>query len=216
MRLSWLGFVAFLFSLVHAPARAELYVAGEAGIGFPGDFSNVKGIGTISGAPFGNLSLTNVVTYGGKVGYYFERAKWFGVETELFVSNPHVKPNQVSSPGANAAAAALSNGGYLLALTPAFNVMVRRPGEFLQPYAGLGIAVVNTRLSTGAGSSGDTAPSVNVLIGLKAFLTHHLAAFVEFKYIHATLVFDDVGAPGAGVKGVYQLPAFVGGLAWHF
>src|SRR5690242_5894759 len=80
--------------LTSTTARSEFYVAGQAGISLPGSFTNVEGLGSaFGGAGFKStdLDLANSVLLGAKVGYFFPRLNWLGIEGEYFHTNPHIK-----------------------------------------------------------------------------------------------------------------------------
>lgn len=218
MRSLVLGIMAVLLLVSVAPAQAEMYVAGYGGVQFPTGFDDVSGTGSINNAGFGNLALATTGVYGGKIGYFFPKWDSFGIEAEVFVANPNLKHQTFQAAGQNTpTGAALTNGAHLQLITPALNFIVRRPGERIQPYGGLGIAVVNATLSPpNVASSSDTEPALNLLIGLKGFVTDHVALFGEFKYNYAVVSFNNVGATNAGVDGHLSLPMFVGGLSWHF
>ncbi len=62
----------------------------------------------------------------------------------------------------------------------------------------------------------DSSPGLNLLAGAKFFLTERVAVFCEGRYTYASFQFEDAGLVGAGVKGVYQAPGVVAGMAWHF
>ena len=212
------GIVAVLMLLSVVPAQAEMYVAGYGGAQFPADYGDVSGTGSINNAGFGNMALATTGVYGGKVGYFFPKWDSFGVEAEVFVAHPHLKRQTFESAGQNTpTGAALTNGAHIQLITPALNFIVRRPGERIQPYGGLGIAVVNATLSPpNASSSSDTQPALNLLIGLKGFVTDHVALFADFKYNYSIVSFNNVGVTNAGVDGRFSLPMFVGGVSWHF
>jgi hypothetical protein len=65
-------------------------------------------------------------------------------------------------------------------------------------------------------SVSDSAPGLNLVVGVKGFLTKNFALFGEFKYTYTSLQFEDVGIVGPGIKGEYSAPAVVAGIAWHF
>lgn len=205
--------------LLHvSPARAEVYVAGHAGVGFPQDLRNVEGTGTIHAVKFNDMDLANTLVYGGKVGYFFDEPgwKWFGIEAEIFAGNPHVKQQQISAPGGGSTATVLGNGAHVRTITSALNVILRYPDKSIQPYVGVGLAYVNAKVSDEGFSVSDDSPGLNVLAGLKGFLTDNLAVFGEVKYTYTSFQFEDAGVVGSGIKGIYSAPAIVGGIAWHF
>ena len=86
-----------------------------------------------------------------------------------------------------------------------------------KPYAGVGLGVFFARASDTTGSASDNAgPGLNVLAGVRYFMTERVALVGEYKYNRATFDFDTVGATAAGLKGDYSASHIVGGLSLHF
>lgn len=199
-------------------ARAEIYIAGEAGAAFPFDLRHVSGTGAIHGVDVGKLDLADTGLYGGKLGYFFDDKgrQWLGVEVEGFADNPHVKQQAVSAAGVQATAGALGAGAHVRVVTMAFNIVARYPRGPVQPYVGLGLALVNAKVSGPNLSASNSSPGLNLLAGLKVAVTERLAIFCEGKYTYTSFQFEDAGLTGVGIKGIYAAPAVVGGLAWHF
>jgi len=89
-------------------AYAESYVAGQLGATFPGNgLSNGDlttttvpfSTGTLtipSGTTVSDQSLKTSFMVGGKIGHYFSRARWFGLEAEIFFSTPHIKQQNIT------------------------------------------------------------------------------------------------------------------------
>ena len=209
----------------------ELYVAGFGGYTIGHGFDNVEGTGALSGINLGDIDLKNSGVYGAKVGYFLpRRLNWLGLEMEAFNTTPHLKET------------AFTTGAHLRVTTLAFNAIARakmlcerhddhdrtgrpttdrdyRDHDFcrLQPYAGVGLGVFFARASDATGSASDNAvPGLNVLAGVRYFLTERVALFGEYKYNRATFEFDTVGAAAAGLKGDYSASHIVGGLSVHF
>jgi opacity protein-like surface antigen len=209
----------------------ELYVAGFGGYTIGDGFDDVEGTGSLSGINLGDIDLKNSGVYGAKVGYFMpRRLNWLGLEMEAFNTTPHLKET------------ALTTGAHLRVTTLAFNAIARakmmcerhddhdrtgrratdgdyRDHDFcrLQPYAGVGLGVFFARASDATGSASDNAvPGLNVLAGVRYFVTERVALFGEYKYNRATFEFDNVGATAAGLKGDYSASHIVGGLSLHF
>jgi opacity protein-like surface antigen len=88
------------------------------------------------------------------------------------------------------------------------NVVYRYPGERLQPYAGVGLGLFwFTTPSSTAGSA--VRPGLNVLAGMRVFVTKQIAVFGEYKYNHS-------GEGGEGFKADYHAHFGVFGVGWHF
>jgi hypothetical protein len=94
---AWLPLVyahALLFMvllLFPSSSLAENYIAGQIGVSLPGSLSNVNRVSPLVRAPDSDL-MTSFL-YGGKLGHYFDQMRWFGVEAELFRSNPNISQN---------------------------------------------------------------------------------------------------------------------------
>jgi len=81
-------------------------------------------------------------------------------------------------------------------------------GRF-QPYAGVGLAVLMAKLSTTttpfdvnkAITASDNQPALQVLGGVRAFLTPHVAVFAEYRFLQSqpfTFDFREPGTIGGG------------------
>ena len=90
-------------------AYAETYVGGQFGLSMP---SIGKGLsngeltsrnvtfptGTATfpeGTTIDNQSLASSLLVGIKLGHFFSRAPWLGIETELFQTTPHIKQQDI-------------------------------------------------------------------------------------------------------------------------
>src|SRR5580765_7708550 len=90
-RLVMTSLLALLTPIVlFAPqAYAETYVAGQFGMTFPQALMN----GEVTQHGFGGLdissdqSLKNSLMLGAKLGHYFSRTRWIGIETGLSFAN---------------------------------------------------------------------------------------------------------------------------------
>lgn len=225
-RRSWkIGFLVVVGLLcgVSSMVRAEFYIAGEAGYTFPQDLSDVKGTGSLSGISIESLRLSDIelqnsLMYGGKLGYFFSNARWFGIELEAFNTTPHIKQQTVilSGPGGSVNLG-VQPGSHFRVLTTAFNAILRIPGERVEPYIGAGLGIFFARASDATGSDSDNGrPGVNVLGGLRFFFTRQVALFAEYKFNHATFKFDNAFASGAGFEADYNAHHAAGGLSFHF
>jgi hypothetical protein len=85
-----------------------------------------------------DLKLATSAMYGLKLGYYLDTLRWLGIEGEIFNTNPHVKQQtETLTPPSGPSLTGTTSGSYLTVLTLATNVVVRYPGESLQPYIGV-------------------------------------------------------------------------------
>jgi opacity protein-like surface antigen len=210
----------------------EFYVAGFGGYTIGHGFDNVEVAGPFgSNINTGDRDLKDSGVYGLKLGYFLpQRLDWLGFEVEGFNTTPHIKQSDIDA------------GHHLRVTTLAFNAIARfktmceqhdqhgtrrasdesvyRYHEFcrLQPYAGVGLGVFFAHVSDATRSASDNAvPGLNVLAGLRFFMTERVALFGEYKYNRATLEFDNVGVGGIlGAQGDYSASHIVGGLSLHF
>jgi opacity protein-like surface antigen len=198
------------------PASAEMYVAGEAGVNFADRINSIAGTGPLAGfsGPLVDFDLQNSITYGGKVGY-FPGHSWYGIEGEVFHTNPHIKsfgddPNTPSFDPAS--------GTHLRVTTISVNFIARYPGRTFQPYVGAGVgpAIAHIGDTATVRSDSDVAAAWNVLAGLRAFITPHIAVFGEYKYTGATFKFDQAFGADGGFSGNYRAQHVLGGLSYHF
>src|SRR5918996_4426983 len=101
VRLHLIASIAILtVTAVVTPASAEWYVAGMAGGVFPKALSHVKErdfptFETPAGTKSSDLALSRSIMGGAKVGYFFERWKWFGIEGEVYRYSPNFKQQTV-------------------------------------------------------------------------------------------------------------------------
>lgn len=188
-------------------ASAEWYVAGDVGVNFADRLVDIVGTNGLAGVPprDPDFDLANSVSYGAKVGY-FPAHSWFGIEGEVLHTTPHIK--------------SLDNdpGIHLRVTTVGVNFLARYPGRTFQPYAGVGVGVVIAHLGDTATVQSDTSVTNgwNVLAGLRAFVTPHVAIFTEYKYTGATLRFDEAFGTVGGFEGGYRAQHVLVGLSYHF
>jgi opacity protein-like surface antigen len=195
------------------PAWAEFYLAGQGGVNVPQDLANVRGTGPLTGVASNDLNLRNQIAYGVKAGYYFaDRWSWLGAEAEFYHSDSNIERQRIASNGpilGSHADGTISRTG-LAVNTWAFNALIRYPGERFQPYAGVGAALNHALLRT---SPSETTffPGLNVIVGIRAFVTTRVALFTEYKHNRATIDFSD-----QHVKADYRTNYFMAGLSYHF
>ena len=213
-------FIAFNGS---PPASAETYIAGTVGVNFADRINSIAGTGPLAGEPgsFQDFDLQNSITYGAKVGY-FPGHSWYGIEAEAFHTTPHIKSfnDDPRTTGFDPVP-----GTHFRLTTVGVNFIARYPGRSFQPYvgAGVGAAIAHIQDTTAVPGSilpirsdSDLATAWNVLVGLRAFLTPHIAVFTEYKYTGATLRFDEAFGPDGGFSGNYRAQHVLGGLSYHF
>jgi opacity protein-like surface antigen len=204
--LSCLALSGFEFVLPTA-AIAEWYVAGQVGPTFADSLKNIGGTGPLSSItpPDTNWDLKNSLAYGAKLGYFGGNG-WFGLEGEIFNTTPHIK--QIAD----------VPGTHLRVTTVALNFIGRYPGVTFQPYAGIGFGLLFAHLSDSATkqSDSDTSSGLNLLAGLRFFVTPYVSMFTEYKFQQATFIFDKTFRPTGGFIGDYRAQHLMLGVGYHF
>jgi len=207
--------------IMSTPAQAEMYVAGQFGVTFPNNVTNVEGVDSLAGLKFSDLSLHKSVMYGAKLGYYFDSIKWLGIETEVFNTNPNLKQQSVTATGPGGSASTTVAGQDIRVLTWApVNIVVRYQAGSFEPYAGVGMGVFFARIHDGqtGESSSSTKVGLNTQLGLRYRVTNHVSVFGEWKYNRASFNFSDSTPTAAtgGLKGDYRAHIIAFGLGYHF
>jgi opacity protein-like surface antigen len=190
------------------PVGGETYVAGFFGINFPSS-GNIKlsetqvpgcpagtfGCPLAPGASESDLKLKNSVVYGAKVGHYFERLRWLGVEGEVFNTNAHEKQQNATINEPGVGVTPIDHvGATMRVLTLAANVLARYPGERFQPYAGIGLGLFFAHRTSAPDSHSSTQPGLNAEVGLRYRATDRVGLFGEYKYNRARLHFQETSA----------------------
>ncbi|SPP64794.1 conserved exported hypothetical protein [Nitrospira lenta] len=196
--------------------KVDLYLSGHAMGFFPQD----KDL-TVGGAGVPRTDIRG--TFG--AGIKFEAYPWFtnkilGGEIEAFGLGGSVRAPRITSGSGTTQAQ-----GNLIAVNTMYNVMLRYPGEMVQPYIGVGggtsIGVLYDALIQHGnlaltGTSGDMAFAYQFLGGIKAFVTKRLFVFGEYKYFGTKYSFDSEGASHSKVKLDFQTHIVSGGIGWSF
>lgn len=248
-----------LFFVLHsafAPstAQAESYVAGQFGATFPGsglfngDLTTtstqtvINGVpGTLnlpSGTTISDQSLKTSLMLGGKIGHYFNRARWFGLEAEVFYSTPHIKQQGIALQSGTPFTFTPSGGGptvsagteqtvpqvagvnfHVWTIAP-LNFVFRYPGTRLQPYVGVGPGIFIARIKDPSITQGDNSQSstklgLNSFIGARYYITRHISAFAEGKYNYVRFNFEE-NPNFFGFKATYAPISVAFGVAYHF
>ncbi len=141
--------------------------------------------------------------YGAKLGHFFSRARWFGVETEIFNTTPHIKQQftTVSVPPGPTVTGGVAtgdvSGDHFRVLTWApLNLVFRYPyNTRLQPYVAIGPGVFFARVESTSpgfeGSQSSTTLGLNTQVGLRYFITRRVTVFGEWKFNHARFSFTE-------------------------
>ncbi len=215
----WLSVIALAVSV--GTAQAEVYIAGQGGVAFPGSLSSVElsvngAPGTVPGS---DVSQKTSGMYGGKIGYYFPGAfNWLGVETDVYRSTPNL-PAQAVMIGASGTISLPAVSHSMITWSPLV-VLVRVPSGLLsvplEPYAGVGLGVFFSSLSTQSFSSSSTDVGFVSQVGVRYRITPNWAAFGEWKYNRASLSHQNLQGTGLNVDATYSANLLSFGVAYHF
>jgi opacity protein-like surface antigen len=207
--------IAVSLAAIETAAKGEWYVAGQIGVNFADRLKNVNGTGSLTGqqaqSPGQDFDLKNATVYGGKLGYFGNNGP-IGFELDVFNSQPNIKSFINSSTGEYVP------GIHLRVTNVGMNVMLRYPGQTFQPYAGIGGALLIAHISNSATtqSDSDVGGGLNLLAGMRAFVTPYVAVFGEYKYTRGILTFNDAFPTGGGFSGDYRAQHVVFGVSYHF
>lgn len=219
MRLRALLASLFLLELwgITAPvlSRAEWYIAGQGGFQFPQDLANVRGTDSFTDVTSNDLDLNRQAAFGLKVGRAFDsRLSWLGLEFDYSHSDANIAEQGVTA-SAQILGVTQQNGntpGVGLSVNHmTVNVIARYPGTQVQPYLGVGGGLGLSRLRTAPQAETDVYPVFNVLVGMKSFVTKHIALFIEYKHARAAVEFSE-----HHFEGDLRTNWFMAGLAYHF
>ncbi len=197
------------------------YIGIYGGIGIPETFDNVKGKGDASGLTFSDLKLKSGPMAGIKFGLFGPTndpvASWFGIELDASYIRTKLKAQDVrlSAPGFSLTGPI--DESKLDFITGALHLLVRYPGQVVQPYIGAGPAVIHARSSDvtvpGAGtlftSGSATSLGLSGVAGIRLLFSQHVGAFFEYKHIRSALEFESL-------KGDAVVHGGVGGINLMF
>ena len=205
--------------------QAESYVAGQFGLTFPqslsGGVTTQEGIG---GLDISDQPLKRSVNIGAKLGHYFSRARWIGVETGLSYTTPHIKEGSLTftGPGGSLSSGTLSGVHQRMIIWDVVTLMLRYPGNRLQPYIGVGPALFFASLKGPTAPPGQSATAIglNAEAGGRYFMTRHWALFGEGKYNRARLGYisndSNAAADPFGFRATYSALTLSLGISYHF
>lgn len=211
--------------LVPSATYAESYVAGQFGVTFPQSLSN----GKVTQDGFGGLGLSDQplkssAMVGAKLGHYFSKARWLGIETGLSYTTPHVKEGSLtfSGPGGPPQTIAGLSGLSQRVITWDIDMIFRYPGYRLQPYIGIGPSLYFASLKGPDAPPGQstTAFGFNVEGGVQYYLTRRWTLFGEGKYNRARMNYSsnhsDPNADPFGFRATYSVFTLSVGIGYHF
>lgn len=222
--LAMLGALVLLFGwpvvgFGHEPPptkKFDLYLSGHVMGLFPQD----KDL-SVGGNRIANTDVRGTIGAGIK----FDAYPWFtkkivGAEIEAFGLGGSVRaPRTTSGTGTTQAQ------GSLITINTMYNLIVRYPGEIVQPYVGVGGGTStgilhSVNITSGnvglTGSSADFSFAYQFLGGVRAFVTKNLFLFGEYKYFVSRYDWESDGAGNPRIKLNFHTQIVSGGLGWSF
>jgi outer membrane protein W len=209
-------------ALIPSTTYAETYVAGQFGLTFPQSLSNVKltqdGFGGLSSS---DLSLKSSLMGGIKLGHFFSRAPWLGIETEIFYTTPHIKDQNDTISGPSGSVSGQISGEHNRIVTWApMNLVLRYHKTRLQPYIAVGPGIFfTTRKDATGGTQSGTTIGLNSQVGVRYYITRSWTVFGEGKYNLARIGYiskDSDPNAALGYRATYSAFIFSVGLSYHF
>ncbi len=196
-------------------SRAEWYIAGQGGYQFPQDLVNVRGTGSLSEVTSNDLDLNNQAAFGIKAGRFFSGdLRWLGLEFDFSHSDANIAEQGVTA-SEPILGVTQQNGrtpGVGLSVNHmTANLIARYPDARIQPYIGVGSGLGLSRLRTAPQDETAVYPVFNVFVGMKMYVTPHVAFFTEYKHARSTVEFSD-----QQFKGDLRTNWFMAGVAYHF
>jgi opacity protein-like surface antigen len=204
---------------------AESYVAGTFGVTMPQSLSN--GVTTqdgIGGLDISDQSLKSSLNVGAKLGHYFSKARWLGVETGVSYTTPHIKEGSLTftGPGGSLPSPTFSGIHQRIVIWDVVTFMLRYPGNRFQPYVGVGPALFFASLNGPTAPPGQSATAIglNAEAGARYFITRHWALFGEGTYNRARLSYSsndsNPAADPFGFRATYSAFTASIGVSYHF
>ena len=196
--------------------KVDLYLSGHVMGVFPQDEDL-----SVGGNRIPNTDVRGTIGAGIK----FDAYPWFtkkilGAEIETFGLGGTVQAARTTS-GIGTTQAQ----GSLIAIATMYNLMLRYPGETVQPYIGVGAGtstgiLYNVNITSSnvglTGSSGDFAFAYQFLGGVRTFVTKKLFLFGEYKYFVTKYSWDSEGAANQQIKLDFLTHIVSVGIGWSF
>ena len=219
-----------LFVLPPKTTVAETYVAGQLGMTLPSigkGLTDVDLTGSfIPGSTTSDQALKTSVMVGGKIGHYFKRVPWFGLEAEVYHTTPHIKQQTIEFSGPNGpVGSTVVPGVHMSVWTIApLNLSFRYHKTRLQPYVAVGPGIFIAKITDPSLSSDNSQSStklgLNAQVGLRYYITRHVTMFAEGKFNHVRFNFPET-PPGPnfnlfGFNATYNMVHVAFGLSYNF
>jgi len=152
----------------------------------------------------GDADFDPGVMVGGRVGYWFEGIPYpyVGAEVDFYWANPEISL-KVAGPS-------LPIDEDIDVYTGVTNLLVRYPYWPIQPYVGFGMGIVTVDFA----GDNETALAIQLVGGVRGFITDNIALFTEYKWVLSRLEFK--GAGGEELEFDYSASHVYGGIEYHF
>ena len=175
--------------------------------------------------PFSNTDVQGGLGGGLKVGFYPAFAGQFvGLEAELSGLD-----GKVNAPSATTGGVTRSANFRLQSINAMANVLLRYPGETIQPYLGIGaglsggfardLNLQHSNIGTVHENAADGAFAYQFLGGVRANVTERMFLFTEYKYFVANYQWESElanGARGPSFTLNYRTHIISGGVGFTF
>lgn len=210
------GLVVILAPSAFAGEGVSPYLGIYGGMTFDPTLDNVEGHTTLGGFSFSDLDLKQGPMVGAKFGLMFGKgsdslARWFGVELDGSYIQPKIKQQTAQFSGFGMNGSFPVDKTKVELITGAIHFLAKYPEGPVQPYVGAGPAIVHAQVSeSNLFSSGNTLVlGLSAIGGFRVMLSEHVGLFAEYKYIQASLEFDNF-------EGDASVHAAVGGFNYAF
>jgi len=150
----------------------------------------------------GDADFDPGVMVGGRVGFWFEGVPYVGAEVDFYWANPEIS--------VKVAGLSLLIDEDIDVYTGGINLLARYPYWPIQPYGGVGLGIVTVDFER----DNDTALALQLMGGVRGFITDNIALFTEYKWVLSRLEFK--GAGGEELEFDYSASHVYGGIEYHF
>lgn len=175
--------------------------------------------------PFANTDVQGGLGGGLKVGFFPAFTGWFvGLEAELSGLD-----GKVNAPTATTGGVTRSANFRLQSINAMANVLLRYPGEVIQPYIGVGAGISggfardlnlqHSSIGVVHENAADGAFAYQFIGGLRANVGERLFLFTEYKYFVANYQWESEfanGSRGPSFTLNSRMHVIAGGLGFHF
>jgi len=206
----WVAIMLGALLMLPTQSFAQTYLGVYGGVAIPHDADAtlldpvLLGPATFSG----EIEFDPAVIAGARLGYFFENfdLPWLGVELDFYWTPPEL--DRLKAPTFN-----IPIKGDVDLISGGLNGLVRYPYGPIQPYAGVGGAIVYGDLDFSSNRDDDVTVALQLMGGVRGFVTDNVALFAEYKWVLTEFEFDDKGSK---LELDYNASNIYGGIEWHF